>query len=129
MSAVLVFVKILLALLAIVLIVSVLAQEGTRQGIGAITGGAETFFGKNKAKTMESKLEIITKIAATTFIILAIISAMLTSSINKSTSTATTETADTAVTETAESEDVVEEEAETEGEEAEAETEGESEEG
>ena len=85
MSAVLILVNILLALIAIVLIVSVLAQEGTRQGLGAITGGAETFFGKNKAKTMEGKLELITKICAAAFIVLAIVSTMLTARMNGST--------------------------------------------
>lgn len=83
MNAVLILVNILLALVAIVLIVSVLAQEGTRQGLGAITGGAETFFGKNKAKSIEGKLELITKIGATVFIVLAIVSTLLTSTINK----------------------------------------------
>lgn len=83
MNAVLILVNILLALVAIVLIVSVLAQEGTRQGLGAITGGAETFFGKNKAKSIEGKLELITKIGATVFIVLAIVSTLLTSAINK----------------------------------------------
>ena len=83
MSAVLILVNILLALVAIVLIVAVLAQEGTRQGLGAITGGAETFFGKNKAKSIEGKLELITKVGAAAFIVLAIVSTMLTSSINK----------------------------------------------
>ncbi|MDO4740604.1 MAG: preprotein translocase subunit SecG [Eubacteriales bacterium] len=82
MSAVLILVNILLALVALVLIVSVLAQEGTRQGLGAITGGAETFFGKNKAKSIEGKLEMITKIGAAAFIVLAIVSTMITSALN-----------------------------------------------
>lgn len=83
MSAILVLVNCLLALLAIVLIVAVLAQEGSRQGLGAIAGGAETFFGKNKAKSVEGKLEAVTKIAAVAFIVLAIVSTLLTSNINK----------------------------------------------
>ena len=123
MSAVLILVNILLALLAIVLIVAVLAQEGTRQGLGAISGGAETFFGKNKAKSVEGKLEVITKIGATAFIVLAIISTILTSSINKAAAPVVDETA-TAVTETTEGETTTEETTETAGEEA---TEGESE--
>jgi len=93
MSDVLILVNILLALVAIVLIVAVLAQEGTRQGLGAITGGAETFFGKNKAKSMESTLELVTKIGATAFIVLAIVSTILTSSINKNQTVVTDTTA------------------------------------
>lgn len=82
MSAVLVLINIVLALVAVVLIVSVLAQEGTRQGLGSITGGAETFFGKNKARSIEGKLEMITKIGAAVFIVFAIVSTMLTSRLN-----------------------------------------------
>ena len=78
MSAILVLVNIFLALLAIVLIVAVLMQEGNREGLGAISGGAETFFGKNKAKSVEGKLEMITKYGAAAFIILAIVSTILT---------------------------------------------------
>lgn len=118
MNAVLILVNILLALVAIVLIVSVLAQEGTRQGLGAISGGAETFFGKNKAKSIEGKLELITKIGAAAFIVLAIVSTILTSSINKSamTNVPVDPAVDTAVTETAEGETADEATETTEGE-------------
>ncbi len=66
-------VNVLLVLNAIILIVSVLMQEGSRQGLGVIAGGAETFFGKSKGRSYEGKLEWITKIGVTTFIILAIL--------------------------------------------------------
>ena len=89
MSAVLVLVNIFLALIAIVLIVAVLMQEGNREGLGAISGGAETFFGKNKAKSVEGKLEMITKYGAAAFIILAIVSTILTARINKNNAAAT----------------------------------------
>ena len=92
MSAILVLVNIFLALLAIVLIVAVLMQEGNREGLGAISGGAETFFGKNKAKSVEGKLEMITKYGAAAFIILAIVSTILTARINKTNSSASTAT-------------------------------------
>jgi len=39
---------------AILIVVFVLMQEGHQQGLsGAIAGGAETFFGKNKGRTLE----------------------------------------------------------------------------
>ena len=38
---------------------------------------AETFFGKNKAKSMEGKLALATKISAGVFIICALIVAMI----------------------------------------------------
>ena len=55
MTALSIIIDILLILVSIVLIVTVLMQEGQRQGLGAIGGGAETFFGKNKAKSMEGR--------------------------------------------------------------------------
>lgn len=52
-------------------------QQGRTQGLGAISGGAETFLGKNKAKSYEGKLELCTKISAAVFIVLAILMAAL----------------------------------------------------
>ena len=52
MTALSIIIDIILILISIVLIVVVLMQQGQRQGLGAIGGGAETFFGKNKAKSM-----------------------------------------------------------------------------
>ena len=72
MSAIEVILDILMVISALVMIVTVLMQEGQRQGLGAIGGGAETFFGKNKAKSMEGRLQKYTKIAAVAFIVLAI---------------------------------------------------------
>ena len=72
MTALSIIIDIVLILISIVLIVTVLMQEGQRQGLGAIGGGAETFFGKNKAKSMEGRLQKYTKIAAVAFIVLAI---------------------------------------------------------
>ena len=79
MTALSIIIDIALILISIVLIVTVLMQEGQRQGLGAIGGGAETFFGKNKAKSMEGKLQKYTKIAATAFIVLAIVATIVTS--------------------------------------------------
>ena len=70
-------VTILLVITAIVLIVTVLLQPGEANGLGAIAGGAETFFGKNKAKTMEGKLALATKISAAVFIICALLIAVI----------------------------------------------------
>ncbi len=72
-----VIVTVLLVLSALVLIGTVLLQPGESNGLGAITGGAETFFGKNKAKTMEGKLALATKVSAVVFIICGLLVAML----------------------------------------------------
>ncbi len=64
-----VFVVICVALVAIVLL-----QEGKSAGLtGAISGAAETYWGKNKARSMEGKLDKITKILAIAFVVLAVI--------------------------------------------------------
>ena len=72
MNAWTVILDIVLILISIVLIIAVLLQQGQRQGLGAIAGGAETFFGKNKAKSYEAKMAKITKIGAAIFIVAAI---------------------------------------------------------
>ena len=72
-----VVVTILLVITAIILIATVLLQPGEQSGLGAIAGGAETFFGKNKAKTMEGKLALATKVSAGVFIVCALIVAVI----------------------------------------------------
>lgn len=64
---------IVLILTSIALVAIVLLQEGRSAGLsGAIAGGAETFLGKNKSKTIEQKLVKITKILATVFFVLSL---------------------------------------------------------
>lgn len=72
-------VNILMVLASIVLIVSVLMQEGDSDGISALAGGSgsETFFGKNKSTSLQGKLSNITKISATVFVVLAIIALLI----------------------------------------------------
>ncbi|HNW87515.1 MAG TPA: preprotein translocase subunit SecG [Candidatus Limiplasma sp.] len=68
---------ILLMLSAIVMIVSVLMQSSERTGIGAVSGAAETFFGKNKARGMDARLALITKICTGLFVALSIVMMLL----------------------------------------------------
>ena len=59
---------VVLIVLAIAISALVLLQEGNSQGLsGTIAGGAETFFGKNKGRTMEAKLVKLTKIVGISF--------------------------------------------------------------
>jgi len=78
MTALSIIISIVLILVSIVLIAAVLLQQGQRQGLGAIGGGAETFFGKNIASSAEGKLKTITKIAAAVFVVLAIVATIIT---------------------------------------------------
>ena len=57
----------------IALTVVVLMQEGKQQGLGAIAGAAETYWGKNKGRSMEGMLVKITKILAVFFMLLAVV--------------------------------------------------------
>ena len=66
--------SIVVVLLALVLTVLVLVQNSKSEGLDAMVGGAaETFFGKNKAKGMEAKLAMITKIIAAVFLVLTFV--------------------------------------------------------
>ena len=60
-------------LLCIVATVLVLLQEGKSQGLGAIAGGSESYWGKNKGRSMEGNLEKWTKILMVVFFVLAIV--------------------------------------------------------
>ena len=69
---------IVLIITSIALIAIVLLQEGRSAGLsGAIAGGAESFLGKNKSKTIESKLVSITKILAIVFFVLSLIATLI----------------------------------------------------
>ncbi len=55
------------------LIVVVLMQEGKSGGLGTLTGAADTYWGKNKGRTMEGALSKITIALATVFIVLSVV--------------------------------------------------------
>ncbi len=59
---------ILVLVSALVMTVTVLLQSSERTGIGAVSGAAETFFGKNKARSLDAKLALVTKICAGVFV-------------------------------------------------------------
>ena len=60
--------------LALVLVLVVLLQSGKSAGLsGSIGGGAETFFGKNKARTLDGMLEKATAVVALLFIVTSIV--------------------------------------------------------
>ena len=60
-------------LVCIVATVLVLLQEGRSQGLGTIAGAAESYWGKNKGRSMEGNLEKWTKILMVVFFVLAVI--------------------------------------------------------
>ncbi len=69
---------VVLIILSIVVSALVLLQEGNSQGLsGAIAGGADTFFGKNKGRTMEAKLVRLTKIVGISLFVIAFVAKVI----------------------------------------------------
>lgn len=62
-----------LIVVSIVFTVIVLMQEGKSAGLGAISGAAETYWGKNKGRSMEGALVKLTKFLGIVFMLLAIV--------------------------------------------------------
>ena len=69
--------NILMVIASLVMIVTVLLQSSDDNGMGALTGGSETFFGKNKNSTLEGKLALATKISAGVFVLLALLQVII----------------------------------------------------
>ncbi len=65
---------VIFVLVCVILTVIVLMQESKQNGLsGAISGAADTYWGKNKGRSVEGKLETFTKILGAAVIILALI--------------------------------------------------------
>lgn len=61
-------------IVCIILTVIVLMQESKQNGLsGAISGAADSYWGKNKGRSMEGKLVAFTKVLAVAFIVIAVI--------------------------------------------------------
>ena len=74
-------VKIILGIIFLIdcsaLTIVVLMQEGKQQGLGAIAGAAETYWGKNKGRSMEGGLVKATTVMGILFFVLAVVLNML----------------------------------------------------
>lgn len=73
MAALRVVLTILLILVSLVFTVIVLMQEGKSAGLGAISGAAETYWGKNKGRSMEGALVKLTTVLGIAFMVLAVV--------------------------------------------------------
>lgn len=58
-------------LISIALTVIVLMQEGKSAGLGAISGAADTYWGKNKGRSMEGILVKVTRALVVLFLVIA----------------------------------------------------------
>lgn len=61
-------------ILCVAITAVILLQEGKQAGLtGSISGAAETYWGKNKGRSMEGKLEKATKIMVVLFFVISIV--------------------------------------------------------
>ena len=73
MGALRIVLTIVFILVSVALSAIVLMQEGKSAGLGVISGAAETYWGKNKGRSIEGKLEKLTKILVVAFMLIAIL--------------------------------------------------------
>lgn len=67
-------ITVIYVILCIALVAIVLMQEGKSAGLsGSINGVADTYWGKNRGRSMEGTLEKVTKILAVGFIVLSVV--------------------------------------------------------
>ncbi len=108
MGALKIILTIIFVLVSIVLTVVVLMQEGKSAGLGVISGAAESYWGKNKGRSMEGNLVRITKYLAVAFLVLA---AVLNLNFNRSEASNSGTDANVAATESVQTESADETEA------------------
>lgn len=72
MSALEIILGALLIIASVVMIVVIILQEGNQQGIGVVSGGADTFFSKNKARSYDAFLSRATKWFAIGFVVVVL---------------------------------------------------------
>lgn len=58
-------------IISIAITVVILMQEGKSAGLGAISGAADTYWGKNKGRSMEGMLVKLTRAAVILFLVIA----------------------------------------------------------
>ena len=73
MTALKIILAILFILAGLALTVIVLMQEGKQQGLGAISGAADTYWGKNKGRSMEGILVKITTGLVVVFLLISLL--------------------------------------------------------
>ena len=71
MDALRIVLTVLFIIVCVLLVVVVLMQEGKQQGLGSIGGASESYWGRNKGRSMEVFLPKITKLLAFLFLVLA----------------------------------------------------------
>ncbi len=63
-----------LLVFSVAIILVVLLQEGNQKNMGVVTGGADSFLSKNKARSVDAFLSRWTKVIAVGFFVLVLVS-------------------------------------------------------
>lgn len=71
MTVLKIILTVIFIIISIALTVIILMQEGKSAGLGAIAGAADTYWGKNKGRSMEGRLVTGTKILVVLFVVIA----------------------------------------------------------
>ena len=64
---------IVLLVFSLAIIIVVLLQEGSQKNVGVVTGGADTFLSKNKARSVDAFLSRWTKVIAIGFFVFVLV--------------------------------------------------------
>ena len=70
MAVLKIILTVIFIIISIALTVIILMQEGKSAGLGAIAGAADTYWGKNKGRSMEGRLVTGTKILVVLFVVI-----------------------------------------------------------
>ena len=73
MSVVKTILTVLLILISVAITIVILMQEGKSAGLGTIAGAADTYWGKNKGRSMEGMLVKFTRIGVILFFLIAVV--------------------------------------------------------
>ncbi len=73
MAVLRIILTVIFIIICVALVVLVLLQEGKSAGLGSISGAAESYWGKNKGRSMEGTLVKVTKYLAIGFLLLAVV--------------------------------------------------------
>lgn len=60
-------------IISLIITIVILMQEGKSAGLGAISGAADTYWGKNKGRSMEGILVKVTRVCVILFLVLAVV--------------------------------------------------------
>lgn len=64
-------VQIVFLILSVIMTVIVLMQEGKNSGLGAIAGSSDSYWGRNKGRSMEGVLVKLTRVLLVLFLVIA----------------------------------------------------------